>query len=515
MKQCPQCKQTYTDETINFCRLDGTPLINDAAFEPTVILPSRSLINEPSTRRLHSTPSIAVLPFANMSADAENEYFCDGLAEELLNALAKIDDLKVAARTSAFYFKGRNANVSEIGRTLNVETVLEGSVRKSGNRLRITVQLIDVADGYHLWSERYDRELKDIFDVQDEITLAVVDALKLKLLGGENLKHATVSTESYEEYLKGLYQYNKYTGESCRRALEHFEKAIEKEPGYASAYAGKASCHHFLYYFAFVSPDEIVHEWLSAVRAALELDEQVTESHLSLANYYFHCERNWTQAETEFERAIQLNPNSVDAHQFYGLFLVSRGRFDKAIREGERARELDPLSLLVNLHLGWIYWFANRFDETLRQVERMIEIEPRFFGAYLQVGTVHAVQGNQEAAIKAFQKALTLGETQIVLSFLGSAYGLAGRREEALVIIDRLLTMRERQFTAAFNIARVYGGLRERNKTFEWLEKSLHERDGELVYFDVLSKVGRPLWGEEFFNDSRFQDLLQRIEFRS
>jgi serine/threonine-protein kinase len=514
MKQCPKCNQVYSDE-IKFCRQDGTPLISDAPVKPTVALPSSSLSIKSTTPRLYSAPSIAVLPFANMSADAENEYFCDGLAEELLNALAKIDDLKVAARTSAFYFKGKNATANEIGQTLNVETVLEGSVRKSGKRLRITVQLISVADGYHLWSERYDREMKDVFEIQDEITLAVVDALKLKLLARENLKHDTVNPESYDEYLKGLYQYSKYNGESCMRAIEHFEKAIEKEPGYARAYAGKASCHHFLYYFGFVAHEKIINEWLNAVRTALELDEQVAEAHLSLANYYFYYERNWVLAEREFERAIELNPNSAEARHFYGLFLVSRERFDEGIRHGERALELDPLSLLVNLHVGWIYWFAQRYEDTLRQVERMIEIEPNFFGAYLLLGTVHSVRGNQEAAIEADEKALALGETQIVMSFLGSAYGLAGRREEALVIIDRLLTLRERHFTAAFNIARVYGGLSETDKTFEWLEKSLNERDGELVYLEVLSKVGRSLWGEEFFNDPRFKNLLQRIEFRS
>jgi adenylate cyclase len=245
MKRCPQCNRVETDDLLAFCRVDGTRLITDSeAFEPaTAILTGGGRSAELTTRDLPNVPSIAVLPFVNMSADAENEYFCDGLAEELLNALTRINDLKVAARTSAFSFKGRNTNVSEIGAALNVKTVLEGSVRKSANRLRISAQLINVADGYHLWSERYDREMKDVFDVQDEITLAIVDALRVKLLGDEKqavLKRHTDDTEAYQLYLKGRYYWNKRTAEGFEKALECFEEAIARDSNYALAYAGLA-----------------------------------------------------------------------------------------------------------------------------------------------------------------------------------------------------------------------------------------------------------------------------------
>src|SRR5437016_13136401 len=241
MKRCPHCNRVETEDTLKFCRTDGTLLV--AAAEPesaTMALPASRPSEEITTGRLRVTPSIAVLPFTNMSADPEKEYFCDGLAEELLNALAKIEELKVAARTSAFSFKGKTANVSDIGSTLGVRTVLEGSVRKSGNRLRITVQLISAADGYHLWSERYDREMKDIFDVQDEITLAVVDALKVKLLGEEKavvLRRHIENPEAYELYLKGRYYNNKHTIEDWLKGIEYFEKAIEIEQEDAPAYA--------------------------------------------------------------------------------------------------------------------------------------------------------------------------------------------------------------------------------------------------------------------------------------
>ncbi|HEY0657582.1 MAG TPA: protein kinase, partial [Pyrinomonadaceae bacterium] len=441
---------------------------------PADVIPRHKATPEAKTEIFNTETrnSIAVLPFADMSADANNEYFCDGLAEEILNALAKIEDLKVAARTSAFSFKNKNVEVSRIGKTLNVKTVLEGSVRKSGSKLRITVQLINAADGYHLWSERYDREMRDIFDVQDEITLAVVDALKVKLLGEEKadlLKRYTDNTEAYELYLKGLYHNNKYTPEGWTRAIEYFDEAIRREPEYAAAFAAKAHCQHYLYYYAVVPPDEIVPQWRATTNRALELDERVADAHLSLAKFYFYRERDWERAEREFKRAIELNPNSALAHQFYGMFLASRRRMDEAIREGEIALELDPLSLVVNLHIGWVYWSANRFDDTFRQATRMIEIEPNFFGAYLHLGTAQLAKGNYEEAVEAFRKSSVLGGTTYVLSFLGWAYALAGKREEAFVVIDQLLDAKKQQFTPAFNIARVYSGLGLTDKTYEWL----------------------------------------------
>ncbi len=243
MKRCPQCNRVETDDALAFCRADGTRLIADTeASEPvTAILSTNAASSELTTGHLQGVPSIAVSPFVNMSADPENEYFCDGLAEELLNALAKIDDLKVAARTSAFSFKGKNTNVNEIRTALNVKTILEGSVRKSGNRLRITAQLVNAADGYHLWSERYDREMKDIFDVQDEITVAVVEALKVKLLGEEEgavLKHHTRNHEAHEFFLRGLFYFNRFTPGDFQKASESFRRAIAIDPRYASAYAG-------------------------------------------------------------------------------------------------------------------------------------------------------------------------------------------------------------------------------------------------------------------------------------
>jgi serine/threonine-protein kinase len=459
--------------------------------------------------------SIAVLPFINTSADAENEYFCDGLAEELLNALAKIEELKVAARTSAFSFKGKDVNVSQIARTLNVNTILEGSVRKSGNRLRILVRLINATDGYQLWSERYDRQMQDIFDVQDEITLAVVDALKVQLLGEDKavvLKRYTDNTEAYELYLKGRFHYNKHTPDGWKRAIEYYEQAIEKEPDYAPAYAAMTSALVFAWFFGVLPPREAIAKCRAAADRALEIDDRLDESHAALGRIGFYYEWDWMKGERGYRRAVEINANSANAHLGLGMILVSRERFDDAIREGRRAVELDPLSLVTNLYMGWIYYFADRAEDALKQVGKMVEIEPRFHGAYWLKGTVHLTRGKYEEAVESLEMSQKLGGNPIAKGYLGCAYARAGKHEEALGVLNQLLAMRDELRSEAFTIARVYSALGHQDKTFEWLEKAIDERNGEIVLFDVGSKVEKGhVWGEYFRSDPRFAQLLRRI----
>ncbi len=472
-------------------------------------------IRAETTGKTEAPNSIAVLPFANMSNDPENEYFCDGLAEEILNALAKIEDLKVAARTSAFSFKGKHTNVSEIGRALSVKTVLEGSVRKSGSRVRITVQLINAADGYHLWSERYDREMQDIFDVQDEITLAVVDALKLKLFGEAKalvMKRYTDNTEAYELFLKGRYYFSKHAGGGWQKALEYFEQAIEKEPEYAPAYAWISISLTHAWYFGVLSSDEAVPKSKAAANRAREIDSDLAEAHIALGNIHFYNDWDWHKAEHAYQRAIQINPNSADAGMWYGLFLTSRERFGEAIKEARRTVELDPLSLFLNLNVGWIYLFADRLDDTLAQVRRMIEIEPAFNGAYWQLGMVYLLEGRYEEAREEYRKAVALGSYPTTLSILGVACARLGKRDEAIEIVNQLLEMKQQQPVAAFDIARVYGGLDENDQTFEWLEKAIAERNGELVFLNLETKIGTgDMFGKDIRRDPRFPDILRRI----
>jgi serine/threonine protein kinase/Tfp pilus assembly protein PilF len=459
--------------------------------------------------------SVAVLPFTNMSADEENEYFCDGLAEELLNALSKIDDLKVAARTSAFSFKGKNVNVSEIGEKLGVTNVLEGSVRKSGNRLRISVQLVNASDGFQLWSERYDREMQDIFELQDEITLSVTDALKVRLLGKDRdvvLKRYTDDPEAYELFLKGRYHYYKYSAEGWRRAIEFFEKAIEKEPNYAPAYAGMNSSWGFLWFLGFLPAEQAVPLMKAAAMKALEIDENLAEAHLSQAMISFFYDWEWQKAEQEFKRAIALDPHNADALSFYSMFLGFEERFDEAIDQGGRAVAADPLSTLINMNVGWTYFSAGLFDKTLDQVGKMIEVEPDFYGSYWLRGAIYLSEGEYDNAVNELKKAVSLGGRQIVMADLGGAYGLAGRNDEAKAILGQLLEMRQREYVPAICMARIYSRVGEADQAIDWLEKAFDEKNGEMVFLkgeidgaaqdDSLKSLG---------NDPRVINLLQKM----
>jgi serine/threonine-protein kinase len=312
-----------------------------------------------------------------MSTDPENEYFCDGLAEELLNALAKIDDLKVAARTSSFAFKGQNANVSDIGRALGVQTVLEGSVRKAGDRVRITVQLINAADGYHLWSERYDREMQDIFDVQDEITLAVVDALKVQLLGEEKealLKRYTNNAEAYQLYLRGRFFFTKRTPEGFRKAIAYFEQAIELDPAYALAYSGVADCNAFLGFYEIVKPSEAFEKMRSAAYKSVELDGNLAETRTSMAIFKLLYEWNFRGSNEEFEEAIRINPKYALAHHLYSACLAAMDRTPTALAAESLATDLEPFTAIFSATLGWWNYLGRRYEDAVTQSLKTIEI---------------------------------------------------------------------------------------------------------------------------------------------
>jgi eukaryotic-like serine/threonine-protein kinase len=459
--------------------------------------------------------SIAVLPFTNMSRDEDNEYFCDGLAEELLNALSKIDHLKVAARTSAFSFRGRNASVSEIGEKLGVNTVFEGSVRKSGNRLRISVQLIDVATGFRLWSERYDRELADIFDVQDEIALAVVEALKVTLFADEKaavLKRYTEDAEVHEWFLKGRYHANKYTAEGWKRAIEAFEKAIERQPDHAPSSAGIAISLGCLWFFGMLPAEETIPQCKAAILKALEIDGALPDAYLALAMITFLHDWEWEKAGAEFERSISLNPNNPEVLSYYAMYLAFQERFEDAISRSKRSLELDPLSPLINMNVGWTYFSAGMLDEASSQATRMIEIEPDFFGSYWLKGAIHLTEGQYENAVEELEKAVSLGGRQIVMADLGSAYSLAGKSELAAAALDQLLEMRQREYVPAICVARMYACMEETEKAIEWFEKAFQERNGEMVFLQKeLAGAAEGDSLNSLTHDPRVADLFRRM----
>ena len=459
--------------------------------------------------------SIAVLPFTNMSADADNEFFCDGLAEELLNALSKIDDLKVAARTSAFSFKGKNVDVAEIGARLNVNHILEGSVRRSGNRLRISVQLVNASDGFHLWSERYDREMRDIFDVQDEIALAVVGTLKVTLFGAEKaalLKRYTDDAAVHELFLKGRYYSYKYSAEGWTRAIEFFRRAIDMQPGYAPAYAGMATCYGCLWFFGLRPADETVPHSKAATQKALEVDQTLADAHLALAMTTFFYDWEWEGGEQAFRQSIVLNPNSAEALSYYALFLAFAGRVDEALERAQRALENDPLSPLINMNVGWTYVSIDRAAEAWDQATKMIDIDPDFYGAYWLKGSIRLAEGRYGDAVEQLERAVSLGGHPIVVADLGSAYSLAGKRDDAMVILDELLEKRRRHYVPAMCIARVYCRLGETEKSIEWLKTAFDERNGEMVF--LQEEIAGAAEDDPFHlvgSDPRVKDLLRRV----
>lgn len=492
--------------------LEKTTVVRPTASEVARVLSdleNRATAVAPKTADAKPSPSIAVLPFVNMSADPENEYFCDGLAEELLNALSKIEDLKVAARTSAFSFKGKNVNINEIGQALNVSTVLEGSLRRAGNRLRITVQLIEVSGGYQLWSERYDREMRDIFDVQDEITLAVVDALKIKLLGREKaeaLKRGTDNTEAYELYLRARYYWNRRTGDNLKKAIELFQRAISKDPNYALAYVGLADCNATIGTYAGTPASETLPLAKAAAERALKIDNSLAEAHGSLGQVYFRS-LQWEQAEKEFQRAISLNPNYTIVRHWYSDYFRALRRFDEALREIKRAQELDPLSPVFGTFVGEAYHNLGDSNAAFREWQRVIELEPNFPLACFFLGHAYAVRHRYEEAMMELQQAVDLsGRGNLFLGGLGYINAVSGRRSEALDVVKELEEKYARGEATGTNLAHAYAGLKDNDQAIAWLEKDFQTANTTLLVFAAYS----PIY-DQLRNDSRYQDILRRV----
>ena len=456
--------------------------------------------------------SIAVLPFVNMSNDAENEYFCDGLAEELLNALAKIKELNVAARTSSFSFKNKNINISEIGSILKVKTVLEGSVRRAGNRLRITAQLIGVADGYHLWSERYDRELKDIFDVQDEITLAVVDALKVELLGKEKsaiLKRFTNNPQAYELYLKGMYYRGKLVPAEFRKCGDYFQRAVDIDPTFALGYFGLASYYGYGTAWGLLPmpPEQGWKRAGSAWDKVLELDAALPEALIKNATKLVRY-RQFNEAGADIERAAEANPKFPEIHHLYSFFLLVVGRFDDAIIEAGRALEHDPLSLKYSRFLGLCFYYARRYDEAIGQFNLALDLEPNNPTVHQILGEVFVRKEMFAEALDAWQRAAMIeGDDEVAAIFKRSKDGFRDAvRAAALKRVERLMAKaRNNEFVLAIDFVRAYVMLGDKEHAFHWLEKAVEERN----VFPLL--MNNDPFYDSLRSDSRFQKLLLRI----
>ncbi|RJP70607.1 MAG: hypothetical protein C4532_09100 [Candidatus Abyssobacteria bacterium SURF_17] len=459
------------------------------------------------------SPSIAVLPFVNMSADPEQEYFCDGLSEEIINALTKIRDLKVIARTSAFAFKDEKVEIGEIGRRLKVQTVLEGSVRKVGNRLRITAQLVDTSGGHHLWSERYDRELVDIFAIQDEITLAIVDNLKPMLLGEEKAKleqRQTVDLEAYNLYLKGRWFLWKRTEEGFEKAFEYFNQAIAKAPTYAPAYAGVADSYALRTVVTMLPAGEDSTKARDAAMKALEFDDTLAEAHVSLGLVKTNYEWDWEGAEREYKRAIELNPGYAMGHAFYAAHLYRMTRFDEALEEVKYARHLDPLSLTTNFFAGMIFFYAGRYDNALAALSSTIEMDRSVIFAHAYRGLCYWRKAMLEEAMAEFEKEKSIsGEfSPMADGCIGIHHALIGNMEEAR---KKLRELQKRSTTAYFQsypLAMLCLAIGDTEQGFELLEKAYEERDSALTFIKVQAAF-------DVFNirsDPRYIALLKKMK---
>jgi eukaryotic-like serine/threonine-protein kinase len=455
-----------------------------------------------------SLRSIAVLPFIDMSVEKDLEYFCEGMAEELINSLTKIEGLRVAARTSTFGFKGRGVEVRRIGETLKVEAVLEGSVRKAGRVLRMTAQLINVADGYHLWSERYDREIEDVFAVQDEIASTIVDTLKIKLgmQRAPYVKRHTTDIAAYHLYLKGRYYWHSRYEGGLQKAITFFEQALERDPGYALAYVGLADSYNILGTYSFLPPRVAFPKAKAAAERALALDHTLAEAHvaLGLAQCFFDWE--WKDAERAFCRALALDRRYVQGHIWYGFLLSLLGRVDEARLMATAAQEVDPLSPFALAGAGAILCYCREHDAAIRQCEMALGIDPNFLLAVYVLGLAYFHASRFGESVTALRRAVELSRhAAFCVGLLGGACAASGRREEAAALLRELIERSEREYVGPMSMVRVSAGLGDRDQAFEWLERAYEERSSYLVILKVDAMFA------SLRSDPRYHDLLRRL----
>ncbi|MBI4547737.1 MAG: protein kinase [Ignavibacteriae bacterium] len=464
----------------------------------------------PSVETTPPEKSIVVLPFKDISPEKDQEYFCDGLAEELINSLTRIKGVHVVARTSAFSFKTREIDIREIGKNLNVKTVLEGSVRKAGNHLRITAQLVNVDDGYHLWSERYDRQLDDVFAIQDEISLQIVNTLKVKLESGEKeiiSKRHTEDVEAYNLYVRGRYFRNKITEEGFTKGIRYFQQAIEKDPDYALAYGGMADCFGLLGWYYYLPSKEAFPKAKEAAQKALEIDENLSEAHTSLGLVKMVYDRDWNGAEKEFGRAIELNPSDANACLFYSIYLAATGRHDESIAEAKRAQIFDPVTPFTTINLAMRFYYARQYEPAIEQIQSILEMDPNFHVAHYYLSLPYAQKGMSDEALESVAMAMAaLGKTSpLFLTCRGIVYSLLGKKKEADEVLDELLELSKQERVSPFFIADVYAGLDRKNQAFQWLEKAYEERDPMLLWLKVDPML------DGIRTDPRFITLLKKM----
>jgi len=472
---------------------------------------SRPTPNRPAVATANAK-SIAVLPFENLSHDPDNAYFADGIQEEILTRLSKIADLKVISRTSTQRYKGTPTNLLEIAKQLGVAHILEGTVQKAADQVRVNVQLINAQADSHLWAEKFDRNLADIFAVESEIATKIADTLQAKLTGSEKQAIAarpTENSEAHQLYLKGRYFLSRRTEEGLKKSVEFFNQAIDKDSGYALAYSGLADSNMYLLKLAFLrglSRKESYERAKAAATKALELDDNLAEAHTSLALVKMEYEWEWASSEGEFKRAIQLNPGFAEAHHQYSHYLTAMGRSSESLAESLRALELDPLSLVLNGHLAWHYLYARQYDQAIQQCQKTAELDRNYPETADFRGLAYEQKGMYREAIAELQMAVNLsGNSPHIKAELGHAYAIAGETTPALDILDELKRESTETHISSYDIAVIYIGLGRKDQALEALENAYQERSEWLRYVKVDPRLD-PLRG-----DPRFEKLANQV----
>jgi len=462
--------------------------------------------------RAHATSAtplrIAVLPFASATGDPEAEYLCEGIADSLIDNLSQLPNLRVISRSSAFRYKGMDTDPQTLGRELNAGAVLLGRITKHGNELAISVELVDAVDNSHIWGQRYNQQVSDMLFVQEEIADAIASKLRLKFTGKEKkrLRRPTENPQAYEFYLKGRYWWNKRTIEGLQKAITYFEQAIEEDPGYARAYAGLGDCHAMLGWNSMVSPKQCLPKAIAAASKAVELDENLAEAHASLGLAKLCHGWAWAEAEKEFKTASRLNPAYPAAHQWYAFELAALGKFDDALEEAKTALRLDPLSLSINISAGFIYYLAQRYEPAIEYAQKALEMDAGFGQAHFVLGCVYDSMKLYSEAVAELQTAAQLTRNNpAMLASLGRAQALAGHTDEAEALIEQLKEQSKLSYVPPYNLAIIYAALRQKEKAFEYLEKSFEERSIWLIFLKTFAAFS------ELREEPAFVNLLRRL----
>ncbi len=486
----------------------GVLLLLAALLATTIIVSYLAYSNYLATGSKTRITSIAVLPFANKTGDPNAEYLSDGISESLINSLSQWPGVKVIARSSAFKYKGTEVDLKEVANALGVEAILTGRVTQRGENLSISVELVNASDKTQMWGEQYDRNMSDLLAIQREIASEIVEKLKLKVSGEEKgaAKHYTESNEAYQLYLKGRFYWNKRTAEGLKKSIEYFNQATDKDPRFALAYAGLADS--YVVPANQLPPREAMPKAKAAAIRALELDETLAEAHVSLGRVFAVYDWDWTSAEKEYKRAIELNPRYAIAHQWYGGYLAVMGRTSEAIAEKKRAVELEPLSLIINFELGLAFYYSRDYDRAIEQFQKTLELDQNFPPPHNFLPAAYEQKGMYSEAIAEFKKEIPLtagSESSLSKAGLGHVYGVSGKKNEARTLLDELKQLSAQEFVPATSVALIYEGLGEKDQAFAWLDKGYEQRAFQLQWIKI-----EPRW-DSLRSDPRYADLIRRV----